>query len=683
MKHLFIFTWISFYFLNMNAQVSPIELKADVMYNKFDFKSAIKKYEEVGLENLSTKGLRNLSNAYLKTHNDTMAENRFKALIEKEDHTSEDVFHYAEVLQMNGKQAQSDEWLEKFYALIDTDAYTTKRGSKAELKNDIRGTKIEHLSINTEQEDFGPAYHGDKIVFASSRPHKLANKSKWSWNKLPYLNIYDASIDSGSLQLTNPQMLSKQINKKFHEGPASFSKDGSLMVYTRNNYEDIPENKAVKLKMFYTTKDENGKWLDPIGFDFNNKSYSVGHPSVSEDGKTIYFSSDMPGGKGKADIYKINKTDSGWSAPINLGSEINTELDEMFPFIHPNHILFFASKGHVGLGGLDIYASRVKKNEYSKPNNLRHPINGHKDDFGLILDKDQRSGYFSSNRPGGKGADDLYAFTMQKGFVFCKDVEGVVQTDQGELLPGKKVIIVDENGDVVSSVVVGDDAKYKFCLDEGDYKFKLLDPEQVVLDHRYNPSDVGLDFTVDLFDEKPLVINHLYKTQKTEPIEQVEINTKGDNISGLTVKNTDDKGNVTKEIIEINNIYFDLNKSFIRKDAAKELNKIVRIMNAYPDIEIEIGSHTDCRASKSYNKALSSRRATSSMNYIKKRITKPSRITGKGYGEDKLLVDCPCEGSVKSDCSEAKHQKNRRTEFKILNIGKAYIINKSSNSFGK
>ncbi len=679
MKNFLLLT-LFFSILNqVEAQTSTIELKADQHFNKFDFDKAIDKYLEVGVEVLSTDGLRNLATSYRLLHIDTSAEQYYALLIEREDHKTEDLFMYAEMLQMNQKTSESEVYMNKFHKELEAQgkatAYNTKEGSSKGLEQDLGEFKVVHLDINTPKEDFGPAFYGDKIVFASSRTHSLPQQTKWNWNDFPFLNIYEAKkIDSSEYALEKPKMLSKEVNKKYHEGPASFSKDGKLMVFTRNNYEQVSSDGARKLKMFYRDLNEQGEWSDPVGYSFNNKEYSVGHPSVSEDGKTVYFASDMPGGKGKSDIYRITRAEDGsWSSPENLGAPINTEEDEMFPFYHQNNMLFFASKGHVGLGGHDIFVSNVKENAFAYPRNLRSPINGYKDDFALILDENQKFGYFSSNREGGKGSDDIYAFTLSKPITFCIDVKGYVKSETGELLPETQVLVFDDQGQEIQRVLSTKESSYQTCLEEGDYTVQSL----VEGYEQYNKN-----ITITQNTENPLLKDIILK--KLPEVSQ-DTDTNKSSIAGVTIEDGNIKGFVDEkgEVIYIENIYFDFDKSYIRKDASEELDKIVSIMNKYPEMMLELGSHTDCRAPKSYNVALSSRRAKSSAAYIKKRISNPDRIFGRGYGEDRLLVDCPCEPTNVSDCSEAQHQMNRRTEFKVVKTGGANIINKSTNSFDK
>ena len=729
------------------SQVSPLELKGTKKFEAFSLEPAIKKYEEVGVGNLTTEGLRNLSDAYRYLHKSEKAEVSYSELVKRSDNKAEDLYMYAEVLLMNKKKTEWEKWMSNFHSRLESDGrgkeFEASRGSFAKLSEDRGQFKnIKNLESNTDKEDFGTAYHGDKVVFSSSRKTTNPIKRVWNWTEFPFLNLFEADQTSTN-ELEGVKKLSRKVNKKYHEGPASYSKDGKLMVFTRNNYDEKSEDKRIKLKMFYRELDDQGDWGDIEGFDFNYKEYSVGHPAVSPDGKTIYFASDMPGGLGKTDLYKTTRNGSGvWSTPVNLGSTINTEGKEMFPFYHKDGMLFFASDGKVGLGGLDIFVSQDNEGEFSAAQNLGSPVNDSKDDFALLLNEDQTKGYFSSNRPGGKGSDDIYSFKLAKPFTSCKTIKGLAKDESGNILPGTEVALTDGNGTLIEKVIVGDDGGYSFCLDPGNYKLEGTQPKYTGGNNSVNltdnsPSvssaDVVLnkqaDFSFcgivsDSKTKKPLsgvTINLIHKL--TGAKEVIVTDAKGDFCRELDNKLNDyisydlelskpgyfsktvtysqkltrqgrydiaaDLISLDKEVsdlanmIEINPINFDLNKSFIRPDAKIELDKIVAVMNKYPGMVIELGAHTDCRASRSYNRALSNRRAVSSAKYIKSRISNPERIYGKGYGESKLLNGCACEGKVKAKCSEAEHERNRRTEFKVIKTGndKVKVKNNSTDSF--
>ncbi len=590
---------------------------------------------------------------------------------------------------------------------------------------------VKNININTDQADFGTAYYKGKIVYVSTREGVKGIRRTWDGNHLPFLDMYLADIESDN-QLSNRRQFRKDINKKFHDGPATFSKDGKLMVFTRNNYQEKSSDDIVKLQLFYSSF--NGElWSTPKGVHFNSKEYSVGQPSITADGKTMYFASDMPGGRGGTDLYKVFRNNDGsWGKPISLGEKINTPGKEMFPFVHANGMLFFSSTNHESTGGLDIFVCEIKDDgNFGKIKRLEEPMNGPTDDFALVLNDEMTKGFFSSNRIGGKGDDDVYSFDLLKPLTFGKSIEGIARDKDGNPMPGVQVILTDENNNIIETIVTGSGGEYSFSVDT-DKKYKLNGSKEDYFDGSNLANTLGDDavITADITLEKdPGFSLYCQITEKGngKPIQGVKI-TLTDNLvdksevimtdanadfrRGLEGRKINDRisynlkfekeGYLTKvetfnklltkpgqiniheeldismdkidigsdigKIIDIKPIYFDINKDKIRPDAALELDKIVKVMNENPKLEIELGSHTDCRASAAYNQKLSDRRAKSSAEYVRKQITNPDRINGKGYGESKLVNKCECEGSKKVPCTEEEHQLNRRTEFKIIKM---------------
>jgi len=743
MKNLILLLSFSLAVLLAFGQKSPKELKAEKFFDAYSYKEAIKRYS--GVKELSVDGKRKLAESYLKIQDYENAENAYANLIQTGVATAEDIFNYASVLRYNGKYADSDNWMKKFKEKAPNDIrakdYVSNASKLAKLQKDEGRYNITHLDINTDQQEFGTAYYLDKIVFASTRTKVKAIKRTYNWNKLPFLDLYVADTDGK--QLSNVRPFKKQLNDKMHEGPASFTKDGKTMAFTRNNYEGKSSKETINLEIFFATKNEEGEWSEPIPFKLNNKEYSVGHPCLSADGNTMFFVSDMPGGLGGTDIYRIRKIDGNiWGEPENL-TEINTEANEMFPFYHENQkVLFFASNGHLGLGGLDVFLS-PEVGSFGTIINAGTPLNTRFDDFALIVDDEMKNGYFSSNREGGKGDDDIYSFQFLKPFTFCKKIEGVTKDKKGNILANTEVKLFDEKGEVIETVTTTEDGAFSFCVDENK-KYTLTGKKEKYFDGK-NTADTHTDKEVvkaDLILEKDpgLSLMVLVVDKKTgQPIEGATIkllnNMKGveesivtpasgdfvkplkenklnDRISYNLVVEKDgylaktltynklldhegqyqikieldkmDVGMDLSKFIEINPIYFDYNKYYIRPDAAKELDKIVKVMNENPGMYVELGSHTDCRGSKKYNEKLSDRRAKASAKYIKERITNPERIYGKGYGESMLINHCACEGRVKSNCTEEEHQANRRTEFRITKIdNNIKVKNNSPQSFGK
>ena len=711
---------------------SLTEIKADKLFDGYSYLAAIEKYEQIN--NPSLEVLRKLAESYRFTNNSEQAEKYYLQVVSSDSSTARDIYWYAEMLMQNAKYDSADTWKGKYIAkLIDSESIDYEfKGYYKKLMVDKGIYKLKSLSINSPQQDFGVAYYGDKVVFASSRQDEIkAVTRKYNRNLLNFLDMYTADVTEGG-ELSNITHFQKDYNRKYHEGPAAFSSDGSFIVFTRNNYDETDPKGVRRLKLFTAYKKDT-TWTEPKEVPFNSTDYSVGHPSLSEDGKTLYFSSDMPGGVGGVDIYRVNVlSDSTFGTPINLGKSVNSEYDEMFPFIHSSGLLFFSSDGWPGLGGLDVFYSKVTNDTYSGVKNLGVPINSRKDDFSFVLDKTMKKGYLSSNRPGGQGDDDLYYFDMLQPIEVFYAVNGHAKDKKGQILPQTKVTLKTEKDSVIAQQTVDSTGFYKFDI-EKNVSYKLVGEKDEYFSYNEKVNTTSLseqnsEIIQDVILEKDpgLSLYCLITNKETkQPLDSVKIrftNKKTSRVENILTTNTGDfrrvlennklndqieyelkvekagylaktilyskilsrpgqynihedldialeKIEVGKDLakmIDIKPIYFDLSKYNIRPDAAVELDKIVEVMNENPQMEIELGSHTDCRSSAAFNMKLSDQRAKASAKYVQERITKPERIFGKGYGETQLVNQCECEGSKVVPCTEEEHQLNRRTEFKII-----------------
>lgn len=619
------------------AEVKPAkELKGDKHYFVYSYDKAINAYKDE--ENLTADGQRKLAQSYASMNENILAEAAYAKLIGAPGgNLPEDYFNYAMIFKANGKYAEANTYMDIFSELKPNDLraidYSTNKAELSNLQKDNGKYKIEHLNVNTDAEDFGTSFYKDKVVFTSSRSTKL-NPKKSNHNNKPYLNIYVSEVDK--TQLKTPESFDKELNGKMNEGPASFNKDGSFMAYTENNYDLTKKELIVKLEIYFRTSTD-GKWSKPVPFALNDKNYSVGQPALSPDGNTMYFVSDMPGGLGGTDIYKTTKDGKGeWAKAENLGDKINTEGNEMFPFYEgTSGTLYFASNGRFGLGGLDVFTSSSTGAEYTVAENVGTPVNTQYDDFAIIIDGKTNKGYFSSNRVGGKGSDDIYSVNL----LAVKKLIGIAKTETGVSIPMTFITLFDSKGAIIDTVTTKADGAYQFNV-ESNKDFKLTGNKVSYMEGKNSANTLGTELIV----KADVILTK--KEEKSIP--KMEVGT--DLASNL----------------EINTVYFDYGKYNIRPDAEIDLDKIVKIMQENPNMVIQLYSHTDCRSTKGFNKVLSDKRAKSTAEYIKKRISKPERIYGKGYSEDKLISKCPCEGDVVSECSEEEHQKNRRTEFIII-----------------
>jgi len=494
------------------------------------------------------------------------------------------------------------------------------------------------LSINTKFADFGTAYFNGQMVFASSRDTMNLHTRIYKWNEQPYLNLFTADITGNGSDLKNVTPFSEEINTKYHEAAAAFTPDGKRMYFTRNNYTDKnlkrDETGTNHLKLYKSDRIGNA-WETPVELPFNDEKYSVGQPALSPDGKKLYFVSDMPGSIGSTDIFVVDILDNEtYGNPKNLGPAINTSGREMFPYVTKDRF-YFSSDGHLGLGGLDVFESTYEDG-FSNPNNLGKPLNSNLDDFGYVVNETTQRGYVSSNRQGGKGDDDIYAFTRLERK--CEQtIKGTVVRKANAIpIPDVAVALVLEDNTLATTKT---DANGAFSFDEvlaceSSYALKITKTGFNSGSETFNTTD-ELDFV------------------NTMPMEMEK------ELNKLIVE----ENGVLK--IKIDNIYFDLNKAEIRPDAAQELNKIVEVMKEYPKMVIKIEAHTDSRGSDKYNENLSDRRAKSTGNYISSQGIEAIRIESAiGYGEKQLVNECA--NGVK--CTNQRHDANRRSEFIIVKL---------------
>ena len=567
------------------------------------------------------------------------------------------LFRYSQSLKNVKKYEESDQ------IMLEFDDVTGRNEKRVELFNEERNYleliklqsgkfDIKNLSnINSKGSDFGPSfYKGESVVFASSRESGVS-KTVHEWNESEFLDLFLTNRSSStSLNVNGLDRLNNRVNTKLHESSTVFTKDGNTMYFTRNNFtkKRVKTNsEGTTLLKLYKAELIKNKWTNVVELPFNSDEYSVAHPALSPDEKKLYFASDMPGTKGLSDLFVVDVLgDNTYSTPVNLGDNINTEGRETFPFISETGKIFFASDGHIGLGGLDVFIAlpneiKISDSEFKAPLNIGAPINTSDDDFSFILDEQNKVGYFSSNRALGVGGDDIYSFKQTKDLIIkCSQFLSGVITDaeSRELLPDAVVTLFNQDMEKVAVTTADENAFYELPVDcTRNYIIRAQKDG-------YEPTEV--DFAT----------NNQYEFKHNQPIQL----SKGAPVLQVVKA---DIGDDLVEILQLNPIYFDLDKSFIRPDAEIELQKIIAVMRKHPKLEIDVRSHTDSRASYQYNIDLSSRRANSTMNYLVEvgGISK-SRLTGRGYGEVQLQNECADD----VPCSEEKHQLNRRSEFIIV-----------------
>ena len=616
--------------LTLYAQSSKTQY-GDKLFDKFSYVKAIEFYQSAHNKKSNDLYLnQQLGDCYMLLREPQHAVGYYKKVVKHKNVDSKYYYAYAQALRATGEYKKSKKWMEKFKATGVVDSRVDQFFDNLDFIDVIQKRKkryeVTNSPLNTANSDYGAVEYNGETYFVSAREDQDASvKRIYNWNNQPFLDIFKVNDTSDAVI-----RMEEGVNTKFHEGAACFTPDGKYMFFTRNNYHNkntIKDANNVNNLKIFKAEWINGQWQNSKPLFFSSNAYSIGHPSISADGKKLFFTSDMPGGYGGTDIYvsEIHER-GGVRKPMNLGPIINTEGNEMFPFYNTSEQkLYFSSEGHVGLGQLDIFVAENTEEGYKNVSNLGTPINSNRDDFAFNINASGSKGYLASNRDGGVGDDDIYAFTREFDFT----VKGIV-TDKitHEPLENTTIILSDSNGKIFYEIKTGDDGYYEKIIKR---------------DHNYQ-----LNGDKPKFENTIVPFNSFNQESYIEMIVNIELDP---------LKDMNILAGLSTDII-----YFDFDKSNIREDAKPELDKIVAVMNKYKDMIIHIESHTDSRGSAKYNERLSSQRAAATYQYFMDKNIAPERITSyKGYGEYKLVNDCG--DGVK--CSDDEHQANRRTEFII------------------
>lgn len=619
--------------------------KAEKQYEQLAYIDAVKIYERVAKKGYQSVDLfQKLGNSYYFNSELTQANYWYAKLFSLNQTLDPEYYYrYSQTLKSVGDYDTANKMLDAFNEKNRNDLrakwYESNKDYYAVIKRNSGRYTIENIEINSNLSDYGTSFFGDKIVFASTRERRGISKHIQKWNNQAFSTLYVSKIDANG-DLEKPQLLSHTIDSKFNEATPVFTKDGQTVYFTRNNYNNGKKGKDTEGKILlklYKATFKNDKWINVKELPFNSDDFSTAHPALSPDEKTLYFASNRPGTLGESDIYKVAiHGNDRYGVPENLGSAINTEGKETFPFVSAENELYFSSNGHPGLGGLDVFVSKINPNgSFEKVYNVGTPINGPMDDFAFIINTSNNKGYFSSNREGGKGYDDIYSFTETKKMVYKQSISGTVfDKETNEYLAGAKVLVLDEQMNIVKEILTDDKGKFTYGQAEFGkaYYIRVLKEEYFTEEQKKYISfeDEKIDLKIAL--EK--------------------------NIKKLSL------GTDLAKVFAIERIYFDLDKYDIRPDAALDISKVIAVLNQYPTMKLEITSHTDSRASKSYNLMLSQKRAQSTVDFMIKSGIAKDRLIAKGYGESQLVNKCA--DGVK--CSEEEHQQNRRSQFIITAI---------------
>jgi outer membrane protein OmpA-like peptidoglycan-associated protein len=600
--------------------------KADQYYDRLQYTDAAEAYQKLLKKGEgSTYVFTRLGNSYYFINDTKKAETYYKRVVKRKDVDAETVYNYAQSLKANGKFADYNTYMKQFAEMKPNDSRAVAFMKNPDYLPEIIDENAQKYSatnldaLNSKYSDFGGTVVGSDFYFTSARN---TSRKKYGWNEEPFLDIYKASLVGGMVK--GESLLKGDVNTKYHESTVAITADGKRMYFDRNDYYNGKYKKSEEgineLNIYYA-ENVNGEWKDIKPVPFNDREYSTSHPALSPDGSTLYFTSDRPGGKGQADIYKVSISKDGtFGTPVNLGDNINTEGKEGFPYVDFNGTLYFSSDAHLGMGGLDVFAAAANGDGFGEVRNLGLGVNSSDDDFAFVYYPATEEGYVSSNRKGGKGSDDIYKIQKMQS---CELLVMVVDSETGEALPNARLDLFDNRENKLKSQ--NTDANGKGTLAVACNQAHVV---QAFMDgYESNAETIAAQRS----GEKNVRI-------ALRPIDQI----------------------VEGEMVKLNPILFDFDKHNIKPQAAFELDKLVELMKKNPDMVIKVEGHTDNRGSDAYNMDLSERRARSTVQYVISKGIAKDRISGQGFGESRPAVDCA------PNCTEAQHQQNRRSDFIIV-----------------
>lgn len=601
--------------------------KADQFYDRLQYVDATAAYEKLindGEQN--TYVYVRLGNSYYFLNDTRNAEKYYEKAINDEGITSETVYNYAQALKANRKFEEYNKFMKLFSRMAPRDSRAVDFMENPNYLPKIMDSTAQkyfatNLSgLNSNYSDFGGTVIGNDFYFSSAR--KVTGE-KYGWNEEPYLDIYKATVAADGT-VKDPKLLKGDVNTKYHESTVAITKDGKRMYFDRNDYfgGKYRKNSAgVNQLNIYYAENVDGTWKNIKSASFNDKEYSNSHPALSPDGKTLYYSSNRPGGKGKSDIYKVTINEDGtFGNPENLGDIINTEGDEGFPFVDSDGTLYFSSDAHLGMGGLDVFSAKADGENFEKPKNLGIGANSSADDFAFTYYPEKKQGYVSSDRLGGKGSDDIYVIGKTDA---CDLIVLVVDAKTNKPLSGARIDLFDNKENKLKTQNTDTNGKSTLTADCSQNHVVQAFMEG------YESNSVTVSSSKD--SEKNITI-------ALRPIDEI----------------------VDNGLVKLNPILFDFDKHNIKPQAAFELDKLVELMNKNPEMIIKVEGHTDNRGTDAYNMVLSDRRAKSTVQYVISKGIAKARISGKGFGESRPAVDCG------ANCTEAQHQLNRRSDFIVV-----------------
>ena len=656
-------------------------VRANSYFNRTFYAQAIPLYEKFLKDEQSLDANKNLADAYYYSNQMGKASKNYKYLIKVYRKYIDKSYYlkYANTLKALNKYKEANNVLIRYYKQYDADNLATLKKDIAYLENiEALGERyrIQNLGINTPESEFGAIQYNNKVIFSAPTKHDTFGK-RFGWNGQQYLDLYEVNIDKIHLGDSITTSFSETLNTKLHEANIVFTKDGNTAYFTRNNSvkgkRKTDAKKVTHLQLFKTNF-INGTWTNIAPLPFNSNEYSTEHPALSPDEKTLYFASDMPNGFGSFDIYKVAiHNDGSFGTPQNLGATINTPKREQFPFISKKNELYFSSNGHPNFGSLDVFVSTITDGEISKPNNVGFPVNSGYDDFSFTINTDTKQGFFASNRLGGEGSDDIYKITEEKPLIIesCKQyITGTItDIDTNKVIPNTTITLTENTHKHTQTATTNSFGEFGFTVTcENSYtitaaKKGYTTNKKNIKTTKQRKKEHDASMALKSLEKIQLEKEKIEEKNKRERVAALKLNKKKRIIDAIA-----NEQNIVKLkdkiIYKTDEINFDYNLWYLRRDTKKAIDKVITLMKKYPDMVIEIGTHTDIRGHQKYNANLSAKRANSVRNYFMQNDIEPDRITATGYGETQPLIKCATEEA----CSEEQHELNRRCEFVIKKI---------------
>jgi len=629
MKKIFILFLLSALSTNVLFAQNKDTKKADQLYERYLYTDAAEAYQKLLKKGKGSRYVfKQLGNSYYNINDTKKAETYYKRVVRGRKLDPEVVYNYAQTLKANGKYSESNQWMQRFAEMQPEDSraqeFLKNPNYIPKMMDEVDRFGAKNMEeINSKYSDFGAFVMGKDFYFASSRNEK---RKKHGLNEEPYLDIYKARDVGGTIK--NAALLEGDINTKFHESNAVISPDGKRMYFDRNDFlkgKFKKSEEGINQINLYYAELIDGMWKGVQSVPWNSHEYSTGHPALSQNGNMLYFVSDMPGGKGASDIYRVAiNSDGSFGTPERLGDNINTEGREVFPYVDGAGNLYFSSDGHQGLGLLDVFVAEAEGGGYGPAVNMGKGMNSAADDFAIMYDPQSKTGFVSSDRDGGQGSDDIYR--VRELDIPCEITYNVTVLNDYTDGPvaGARVDLYDDQDNRLSTRTTNSDGRTVLkaeCDKDHVVQTVLADFESGAVEVAARSGKDEVDVVV-----------------RMRPIEEI----------------------IVGDRVVLNPIYFDYDKSNIKPQAAFELDKLVNIMNKYPKMVIKVESHTDSQGRDEYNLSLSERRAQSTVQYVISKGIDSSRISGEGKGETAPKIKCG------SNCTKEEHAKNRRSEFIII-----------------